>query len=518
MLRAFITGDPISYGKTDDLSLKWFFDKSVWQKMFRSMSGCGLNAMVLDIGHPSVVNQGLPSSEIDRIEHQGMLRWILDTTLDYDIAPYIAMGGLYDFSDEFSHDSSIQAVRGFLETFPDMVGLFLPAPDSDEIEDVLFRRSIEALDAARPDAPLYVYGLCVDSETISEKAQRRAGRAVYFSAPYSYDHFVDSEPDPAFSVWIDEVGAQNVMAELRFANFDPWSCFSYETVEGVLANLDSSDCAGFMLHPISERNWPRSTDEYFKFGWQRDLVFYSMWGGASMDDLLAQGNPKWLLRNHRIVPGFAAGSQILEVLALYFGLSKTQTWRPQFCMTCGPGSSQPHLFSISDMLRPTPDGASWWQEITGDASVDLAEYIKSGTPEDAYGPDELLEELIDLSQQAVEAGEKGIRSASGEKELPGFARDALCMGRLGEFYVERLRSALAHARGDNQEALSHLTRALGLFKEIASIERSHRKDFIISLGDIEYAMNWYSVVDALERELKDAAAESFKPGTEYPIA
>ena len=55
--------------------------------------------------------------------------------------------------------------------------------------------------------------------------------------------------------------------------------------------------------------------------------------------------------------------------------------------------------------------------------------------EDAYGPDELIEELADLSEQAVSAGEKGMRNASSEKELPSFARDAVCMGRLGEFYV-----------------------------------------------------------------------------------
>jgi hypothetical protein len=204
------------------------------------------------------------------------------------------------------------------------------------------------------------------------------------------------------------------------------------------------------------------------------------------------------------VGGFEAGSRILELLALYFAGDKSGNWRPQLC------SIGEHLFSIEDMLHlddmPAFVARNWWEEITGDKVVHLGEYVESGTPEDAYGPEELIEELSDLSQQAIAAGEKGMRNASGEKELPSFARDAFCMGLLGEFYVARFRAALSHARGDDAEAVEHLTRALGLYREIAAVDSSHRDP-----------SNWAGVVEALQCEQADASGGVFKRGSEYPI-
>jgi hypothetical protein len=173
-----------------------------------------------------------------------------------------------------------------------------------------------------------------------------------------------------------------------------------------------------------------------------------------------------------------------------------------------------HLFTVRDMLNTEQDpaftGRNWWEDVTGDKVVHPAEYVKSGTPNDAYGPDELIEELADLSEQAVAAGEKGIRSASGEKELPSFSRDALCMGRLGEFYVERLRAALAHARGEDAEALEHMARALGLYRDVRALDRSHRNSFRIRIGRTAAQGDWTATVKALETEYEDARNGEFE--------
>jgi hypothetical protein len=166
---------------------------------------------------------------------------------------------------------------------------------------------------------------------------------------------------------------------------------------------------------------------------------------------------------------------------------------------------------------PVFSGRDWWQEITGDRVVHLDEYLKSGTPENAYGPDELIEELVDLSEQAIAAGEKGLRSNSGEKELPSLARDAFCMGRLGEFYVERIRAALAHARGEDTEALELMLRAVGIYKEIGTVDSSHRTDFRVISGGCASIGNWDDVIKALEQEYSDASEGEFKPGKEYPV-
>jgi hypothetical protein len=111
-----------------------------------------------------------------------------------------------------------------------------------------------------------------------------------------------------------------------------------------------------------------------------------------------------------------------------------------------------------------------------------------------------------------------MRSASGEKELPGFARDAFCMGRLGEFYIERFRAALSHARGDNQEAIDHLTRAVGFYRELCALDSVHRVlPFRIPAGTAVIEADWADTVKALEAELEDATKGEFKRGSNYRI-
>jgi hypothetical protein len=496
MLRAFWTWAP----RPDE---KWFFDKSVWQKMFRAMSGCGFNALIL--ANARLVGED-PAAEFDE-----MRRWILSTTLDYDIASYLAINLERDLGPiEQAGDS----LRALLETYPEIKGVFVDMSGGAELVQHIV---VDTLDAARPDASLYLRGECADPKDLVEAIKRRGNRRIGYSVKYSGDHLVDASPDPQFGKWIEAADAGNIAAEFGFANFEPWTSFSYDAVEGILANLDEAGCDGFSLKPLSLYEWPHTSDAFFKHQWQRDMVWYSVWGGTSVERLARQGLPKWLVRNAKLVPGFEAGSRILELLALYFAGDKTSNWHPQFCSIGDEHGA--HLMTIDDMLHlddlPAFAGRNWWEEITGDPVVHLGEYIESGTTEDAYGPEELIEELTDLSQQAVASGEKGMRSASGEKELPSFSRDALCMGRLGEFYIERLRAALSHARGEDAEAIEHMTRALGLYREICAVDSSHRDSFRVVADGTVIEGDWTEVVKALEREHADALNGVFGRGAEY---
>ena len=81
MLRAFWTWDPVSSGNYRAFdepfayrNNKWFFDKSVWQKMFRAMSGCGFNAMVLANTHPFPFMLDLPKYPDARVLDEPTLR------------------------------------------------------------------------------------------------------------------------------------------------------------------------------------------------------------------------------------------------------------------------------------------------------------------------------------------------------------------------------------------------------------------------------------------------------------
>lgn len=480
MIRAFWTHNT-------DRNEKWFYDKSVWQKMLRAMSGCGFDSAIFA---DALLVTGPP-------EYRQMLHWVFEAALDYEIAPYVFVDVPGTPGDT---DGFCARLREMVESYSELRGVVLSAKS---------QALVDAVDAARPDAAIYVRPATYRPETESSAVTRRGGRRIGYCVKYTGDHLVDANPDPSFTATVEQVGAENVLAEFCVSNFEPWTSFSYDTVEGTLANLAELGCDGFALHPLCAADWPHTSDTFFKYQWQRDLVWYSVWGGAGADQLVRQGHPKWLARNVRLVPGFEAGSRILELLSLYFAGDKSAAWRPQFCSIAG------RLLTLEDMLHLETtsgfDALDWWTQVTGDRVVHLAEYITYGAPADAYGPEELIEELTDLSEQAVAAGEKGMRSASGEKELPGLARDAYCMGALGEFYVERLRAALAHARGDDAEAAQRLARALGLYREIAAVDSSHREPAY-----------WSPVLKALEAEHADAAMGVFEANrpdaARYPIS
>lgn len=547
MMKSFLTWDPVScvsYAGFDEeyayRNNKWFFDKSVWQKMLRAMSGCGFDALVLANTHPfpfMVDLEKYPEAgavdEVSLAEYQCMHHWIMKTAIEFDIALHLLFFSVYvpdsllaareidpaavavpsDFSLEYTH----YCVRRLLDEYPELAGVWVDSSRNltSRREEFVQHAIIDALDAVRPDAFVCLSGDGLDPEPFVRSIRRRGGRPIAYSASYTRDYLVDPSPDSQFRKWADAAGAHNIVAEVRPGNIAPWTCFSHETTEGISENLEQLGCRGLCLEPLSVYDWPKSSDTYFKYQFQRDMVWYSLWGGVSAEDLMRRGQPKWLLRNRSVLPGFEAGSRILELLALYFAPVEGSRWLPQFC-TIADGSTA-HLMSIDDMLRSdASEGAEWWEDVTGDPAATLSTHVTSGTQREAYGPDELMEELSDLAEQAIGAGDKGMRSASGEKELPGFARDVFCMGRLGEFYVERIRAALAHARHDDAEALQHMSRAVGIFREIRSVDSSHRGVFRLDLGKSAAAGSWNAVLDALAAEHNDAESGRFEPGTAYP--
>ena len=536
MLKAFWTWNPVSSGKAgetcDPENGRWFFDKSVWQKMFRAMSGCGFDALVLANAHPFPFMIDTPAYPEARMVdesalsvYQAMHHWIFETALDYDIASYPAFLNIHEPAPaDFAIEYTGHCLRTVLETYPEISGFVadMGGIDGDTTAGARFVQQaiLDTMDAARPDAAIYLRGFTGDPGELAAGIHRRGNHPIHYIAPYTHCHLVGTGGDAAYRRWQEAVGPEFLLAEMDFCNFEPWTSFSYDTVEDILDDLKDTNSHGFLMHPLSEFEWPHTSDTFFTYQWQRDLLWYKAWGGTGVGRLPSQGQPKWLPRNQKLIPGFTAGSRILELMSLYVAGDKSCGWRPQFCSIAREDGSR-HLLSIADMLSISADPAfssrQWWEEVTGDAVIHLEEYLRSGTSPDAYGPDELIEELADLSEQAVTAGEKGMRSASGEKELPSFARDALCMGRLGEFYVERLRAALARARGEDAEALEHMARALGLYREIRAVDSSHRTAFRIRGNHWGTPGDFLETVKALESEYADAGAGRFERGTAYRI-
>jgi hypothetical protein len=313
------------------------------------------------------------------------------------------------------------------------------------------------------------------------------------------------------------VGAENVVADFPLANFHPWTSFSYETTEEALEYLTEIGVRGFNIWPLSISEFPRTSDSVFTYQWQRDMVWYAIWGGRSMERLLSDKLPKWLERNRRVIPGFQAGSKALELINLYLGRPGQGTLVTALSAVIRGDSLE--LLTLRDILGSVDatEGASWWEDVTGDVAVSPAKYVSDGTPDEAYGPDELIEELGDLGVQAIVAGEKGMNSASGEKELPSLCRDAACMGHLSMFYALRVGAALALGRKEHDQAAETMQLAIERYRKIVEIDGSHRGPFRLPLSGSTEFQSLECALDALIAEHADALKGEFVSGDRYGI-
>ncbi len=216
-MRAFRTWDPVSSGTNrvfDEAHAcknnKWFFDKSVWQKMFRTMGGCGFDAMVMANTHPfpfMIETPGYPEARMlddsTLADYQRMHHWIFETALDYEIAPYLLFFSNYypsrlleargidphDLSapPDFALDYTRGCVRELLQSYTEIAGIFVDAGESSA--QFIQQSVVDTLDAVRPDANLYLCGCDGEADDFVKQIKRRGSRPtrslrrVYVRAP-----------------------------------------------------------------------------------------------------------------------------------------------------------------------------------------------------------------------------------------------------------------------------------------------------------------------------------------------
>lgn len=551
MLRAFWTWNPVSAVSDRPFdephacaNNAWLFDHQVWTRMFEAMSGCGFNAIILANTHPFPFMVDLPRYPQARVidgdrlaEYAGAYHWIFQEARRWGLAPYVLFFSIY-FPDpllrhmamtareawtasDFAIEYTGYCVRELLKAYPELAGIVGDASENIEAEkrEVFLQQAVlDAVDDARPDAHLMVRGYWSDPSKMTGELRRRNGRPITWTSKYTFEHLVHTEPDPIFRTWMDKAGPKQVAGEFWISNFEPWTCFSFDTIQGILANLERFGCAGFSMHPLSMYQWPFSPDSFFDYQWERDRAFYRAWGGARVGDLRLGGEPAWVSKHPGLLEGFQAASRIMELLALYIAGDRENQWHPQFCSIKDYNRTPPHLLTIEDMLHFDDQkvfqlGKDWWRHVTGQRVVHFAEHIESGTPAGAYGPEEFIDELADLSSQALVTSERALDAVDGDRALESAALDAFCMGKLGAFYAARSRAALSRGRGDDASAVSHLHTALDLYRELAGADSRHRRPFRVLAGRAAIVGDWSDTLRALEAEYRDALAGEFRRGT-----
>ncbi len=519
---------------------KWLFDKSVWQRLFRLMNACGFNAMFFANTHPfpfmieydQYCDAAMLKPE-ELQQYQRMYKWIFTLACEYDIKPYLLFFSIY-YPDAFAEkrglsgpqltepsqlalDYTSYCVSKALETYPELSGIVCEASETFNGDRAAFLEEaiIKPAKLAKTNADIIVRGWKADPKEIVTRFDE-AGLNLKYSVKYTWEHLVSEKPDPMFKMWAAAAGPERILGEFWISNFEPLTSFSFRLAEDILQSLGRMGCAGFSLQPLSLYEWPFTSDRDFRFQWQRDLIWYQIWGGASLAELVQEGTPKWLHRHADLLSGFQAGAKILETTALYFGGDKQNQWHPQFATIQVDGECR--LLSVADLADFTSNEHFWaktWQkEITGINVMHLPDALKNPDP-DAFGPFEFIARLTEYVNEADETLRKTWSRIRNETELPCLAKNLEAQSRLGSFWIERMRAAIAHARNDDANALKHMQAAMEEMQNVASIEKRHRDGFRFIVGRDVVVGNWDGILAALNAELQDAKKGEWKPGSAY---
>lgn len=549
MIKAFWTWNPVCSGefrRFDEPYMlqnnSWLWNRRVWTDMFQRMAEFGFNSMVFANTHPfpfMIDYQRFPEArmldESELARYQKAYHWIFNEGKRFGIDTYLLFFsvyypepmldhlGVYDRAayavTDLSLDYTSYCVRELLRAYPELAGIIGEASENISGSKPAFIKPaiVEPFKEEAAGKKLILRGWWSDINEFKSMADE-SGLDITFSVKYTWEHLVHPNPDPLFTDWLNTVGAQNVMAEFWISNIEPFTCFAYSTVRGILDNLTNKGCTGFSLHPLSIYEWPFTSDHCWEYQFERDASYYCAWGES---DVLPE-EQRVLVEDEQVRLGLEAASQILQLAALYFAGDRQNQWRPQFCSV--RHSDGVRLLTIPDMCNlrgqvtpwgggmwPAFDCLDWRTTFTGQPTMHWEDFDPSNT--EAYGPVQFIEEMDELASQA----EIAVALASEKYNSPTqqcLLNHASAKALLGRFWAERGRAGLAHISGDHTLAAEHIQHALGFFRELEALEATHKNSFRTLTGRCTHANNWDSPRLALEQELADYRNGIF--GKVYP--
>jgi hypothetical protein len=166
------------------------------------------------------------------------------------------------------------------------------------------------------------------------------------------------------------------------------------------------------------------------------------------------------------------------------------------------------------------------QSPLGERLDEYADKEWSGKPHKGETPPQIIREVLEFSQQAVDAIEAAVPHITKNKEeFKRLRNDIHCIRAMTENYAEKVRAAMlvlryrfSHELSDMEKAGIHLTKSFEAYLELAeltedtyyfanSLQTSHRKiPFSGGSGGDPAHYHWSQLVDDYRQELADFRA------------
>jgi len=314
------------------------------------------------------------------------------------------------------------------------------------------------------------------------------------------------------------------------ANLEPFRYGAQRFIKkSVQASRDRLGATGIHLYPLFYWDWPLSPDitKPRLKQWDRDWIWFEAWARYAWNPDIPEAADReyWIARLTEMYGTRQAAEKILNAYN-DAGECAPRILR-RFGITEGNRQTMSLGMTLDQLVNPEkyrPYKELWKsQSPPGERLDEYAERQWANEPHEGETPPQIIREVLEFSQQAVDAMEAAVPHVTkNREEFERLRNDIHCIRAMAESYVEKVRAAMlvlryrfSHELSDMEEAETHLAKSLDAFLRLAeltedtyyfanSLQTSHRK-IPLSGGKGGQPANyhWTQLIDDYQRELTD---------------
>lgn len=318
------------------------------------------------------------------------------------------------------------------------------------------------------------------------------------------------------------------------ANLEPFRYGAQRFIQKcVQASRDRLGATGIHLYPLFYWDWPVSPDitEPRLKQWERDWIWFEAWARYAWNpDIPKVADREYWITQLAEMYGTREAAE--KILAAYndAGECAPRILR-RFGITEGNRQTMSLGMTFDQLVNPEkyrPYEDLWKsQSPPGERLDEYANKEWAKEPHEGETPPQIIREVLDFSQQAVDA----IKAAEphvtkNREEFKRLRNDIHCIRAMTENYAEKVQAAMlvlryrfSHELSDMEQAETHLAKSLEAYLKLAeltkdtyhfanSLQTSHRKiPFPGSRDGNPANYHWTQLVDDYRRELADFRAK-----------
>lgn len=506
---------------------QWFWDLDYWQSFLDMAARNRYNSISFWSAHPydRMVRipkypeaTSLPAEELDRNIRffQKLFRMARERGID----PYLITWNIHNspafaqahnlprsnIDNDLVRDYQRECIKSLLATYPDLVGLGTTQGEQMEvipeaeraawIADVYFRAIRES---GRREVP-FVLRYWGGTPAATEQAAAAYDRGpMYLDIKYNGEHMYSSTryhvEDPA---WLGQPRSYKLLWHLRNDDLYILRWGNPAWASELIRNLAKTDTVGFTegseidvpgidrIHTAEAR-----THLDWKYKFEKMWFRFALWGRLGYNPELSEDTWKGHFRRRLGVAGEAmyrstvAAGQIAPTITSFHWNYMNGDWYPEGSIgSWNTAYEQPRInYRRNEMFHFLP---TYIFSTTIDSSLeDIPSYVArvlANAPAlpGAKSPLDVASELESAGRAALAAAGIPDPGGSSSKEFICAQLDNETYGRLGLYYAEKLRAAVALATflfsGDasrQDQAVAHLRSALSEWKALVAVTKAH---------------------------------------------